>query len=104
MKRHLGLAVPAFMADSTAPRRWQEVTGARCRITGGNFHRAELVTPASAGGAGPWARCAGAAGGLRHRNGARPGSGAAGLCSPIPAFSRRRTASDGAPVGGGECS
>ena len=78
MKRHLGLAVPAFMADSTAPRHWQEVTGVRCRITGGNFHRDELVPPASAGGAGPWARCAGA-GGLRHRNGARPGSGAAGL-------------------------
>ena len=49
MKRHFGLAAPAFLADSTAPRRWQEVTGARCRITCGNFHRVEPVTPAPAG-------------------------------------------------------
>ena len=50
MKRHFGLALPAFVANSTAPRRWQEVTGARCRITGGNFHQPDqLVTPAPPG-------------------------------------------------------
>ena len=50
--KHFGPAVPAFTANSTAPRRWQEVTGARCGVTGSNVHRAELVTPAPAGGAG----------------------------------------------------
>jgi hypothetical protein len=42
----LGLAVRTFVADADAPRGWREITGARCRITGGDFYRAELVTPA----------------------------------------------------------
>jgi hypothetical protein len=42
----LGLAVRTFVADPAADRGWREVTGARCRITGGDFYRAELVTPA----------------------------------------------------------
>jgi hypothetical protein len=41
----LGLAVRTFVADAEAPRGWQEIAGARCRITGGLFSRAELVTP-----------------------------------------------------------
>jgi hypothetical protein len=64
MKRHFGLAVQPSMADSTAPRFWQEITGARCRITSGNFNRAQLVKPAPAGGAGHGAGRTCAGGGL----------------------------------------
>jgi hypothetical protein len=37
-----GLAVRAFVA---APDGWQEVTGARCTVTGAPYFRASLVTP-----------------------------------------------------------
>ena len=38
-----GLAVRAFVPG--ADGGWQEVTGARCQVTAGEFYRAELVTP-----------------------------------------------------------
>jgi hypothetical protein len=38
-----GLAVRAFLPGAEG---WTEVAGARCSITGGDFFRAELVTPA----------------------------------------------------------
>ena len=38
-----GLAVRAFLPGDG---EWREVGGARCSITGGDFFRAELVTPA----------------------------------------------------------
>jgi hypothetical protein len=42
----LGLAVRTFVADTGASSGWQEVTGARCRVTGGHYFQADLVTPA----------------------------------------------------------
>jgi hypothetical protein len=39
----LALAVRAFVPGAEG---WQEVTGARCRVTGGEFFGAELVAPA----------------------------------------------------------
>ena len=39
----LGLAVRTFVP---ADDGWSEVTGARCRVTGGHYFAAELVTPA----------------------------------------------------------
>ena len=94
--KHFGPAVPAFTADSTAPRRWQEVTGARCRVTGSNLHRAELVTPAPAGGAGHGAGRTGAGGGLRLGSAAGTSGSAAGLWL---VQSRRPVADQPEPVG-----
>jgi hypothetical protein len=37
------LALRAFVP--VADNAWQEVTGARCRVTGGDFYRADVVTP-----------------------------------------------------------
>ncbi len=39
----LALAVRAFVPGAEG---WQEVTGARCRVTGGEFFRADLIAPA----------------------------------------------------------
>ena len=41
--RPLALAVRAFVPG---PEGWQEVAGARCRVVGDEFFRAELTTPA----------------------------------------------------------
>ena len=40
----VGLAVRAFVPG--VEEEWTEVAGARCRVTGGNFFSADLVTPA----------------------------------------------------------
>ena len=42
----LGVAVRAFVPDAAGTEGWQEVAGARCRVTGGDYYRADLVTPA----------------------------------------------------------
>ena len=102
--KHVRPAVPAFMADSTAPRRWQEVTGARCRITGGNFHRAELVTPAPAGAAGHGAGRTGAGGGLRLGSGAGTSGSAAVYGWSNPGVPSRTNRTGGAAGDGGACS
>ena len=39
-----GLALRTF-GPGAEPESWQEVTGARCQVTGGDFFRASVVTP-----------------------------------------------------------
>ena len=41
----LGLAVRTFVPAADADG-WSEITGARCRVTGGDLFRADVVTPA----------------------------------------------------------
>ena len=66
----LGLAVRTFVPAADADG-WSEITGARCRVTGGDLFRADVVTPARLTGRGSRPRRAAAPGGLHQRRAQR---------------------------------
>jgi hypothetical protein len=44
-RRSTGLAVRTFVPAEGTDDGWNEVAGARCRVTGGDFFHADVVTP-----------------------------------------------------------